>query len=55
MLFRSKMENKKVSVELSVSDWNVVLNALAMRPYGEVKAVVENIMMQANEKNNSTE
>lgn len=38
---------QKFTVELTVSDWNVVLNALANRPYGEVFKVVSAIQAQA--------
>ena len=42
------MEN--IELVLTVEEVNIVLNALANRPYGEVCEVVAKIMQQAREK-----
>lgn len=40
------MENIKVKIELTVIECNVVLNALAARPYGEVVDLISSIKLQ---------
>lgn len=41
------MENKEVSITLSVQAWNVVMNALAQRPFAEVVDLIAQIKQQA--------
>jgi biopolymer transport protein ExbD len=40
------MENAPITITLTVAECNVVLNALAARPYGEVVSVVTAIKAQ---------
>jgi len=40
------VENIKVKIELTVIECNVVLNALAARPYGEVADLISSIKLQ---------
>lgn len=37
-----------IQISLKAAEWNLVLNALAHRPYGEVAEVVAKIAAQAN-------
>ena len=46
------MEDKDISITLKGNAWNVVMNALASRPYGEVVALVAEIQRQAAEQIN---
>lgn len=39
--------DKNVTIALPVAAWNVVLNALAQRPYAEVSELVEEMRRQA--------
>lgn len=39
--------DKTVNIALPVAAWNVVLNALAQRPYAEVSELVEELRRQA--------
>ena len=41
------MENTKVTVTLTVQEWNVVLNAIGTRPFAEVHALITEINNQA--------
>ncbi len=41
------MDNREVSVTLTVAVWNTVLSALGSRPYAEVASIIEAIKMQA--------
>lgn len=41
------MENKEVSITLPVQSWNVVMNALAQRPFAEVADLIVAIKKQA--------
>lgn len=42
-----KMENQKVSVALTVAEWNVVMGALGKMPFEQVVSVVNQIKEQA--------
>lgn len=42
------MEEKKISIELTVVGWNIVMNALGARPFAEVADVIADIRGQAN-------
>lgn len=44
------MENSLITVTLNVSQWNLILNALAHRPYGEVSAIIQELRDQANKQ-----
>lgn len=44
------MDKNPISITLEAGEWNVVLNALAARPYAEVFAVVGKLQQQANEQ-----
>lgn len=46
------MEEKVITITLKTPEWNMVLNALGGRPYGEVVALVGEIQRQANEQLN---
>lgn len=37
------MDNRIIKLEMSVDDVNIILNALACRPYGEVAELVNKI------------
>lgn len=41
------MENQKVSVALTVAEWNVVMGALGKMPFEQVVSVVNQIKEQA--------
>jgi len=41
------MENKPVSITMTVVQWNAVLAALGGRPYAEVAEIIEAIKVQA--------
>lgn len=47
------MEDKKVSIELTVPAWNVVMNALGGRPFAEVAELVALIRTQAETQLNA--
>jgi len=40
----------KLSIELTVNQWNVVLNAVAQRPFAEVSGLIQEMAQQANSK-----
>lgn len=40
----------KLSIELTVNQWNVVLNAVAQRPFAEVSGLIQEMTQQANSK-----
>lgn len=41
------MENKEISILLSVQAWNIVMNALGQRPFAEVAELISIIKKQA--------
>ncbi len=43
-------EDAKVAIELSVAQWNIVLNAVALRPFAEVNILLQEMVQQANSK-----
>lgn len=43
-------EEAKLSIELTVNQWNVVLNAVAQRPFAEVSGLIQEMTRQANSK-----
>ncbi len=47
------MEGMNVSVELTIPQWNVVINALAQRPYIEVADIIVGVKSQAEERMNN--
>lgn len=49
------MEGQKLSIELTVTEWNVVMQALGNMPFAQVSNIVPNIQKQANEQLQSTE
>jgi hypothetical protein len=44
------MQNEKISVSLTVEQWNLVLNALGTRPFAEVNEIVYSVKRQAEEQ-----
>lgn len=44
-----------IKLEFTVDEVNVILNALANRPYGEVAELIGKIQAQGNEQINVTE
>lgn len=40
------MENPEVTIVLKANEWNVVLNAMAQRPYAEVENLIKSIKSQ---------
>jgi hypothetical protein len=42
------MEGQKISIELAVADWNVVLQSLGKMPYEIVANLIPTIQSQAN-------
>lgn len=46
---------QKVSIELTLNELNVVLHALAARPYGEVVNLLPALQRQAEEQVKNTE
>ena len=42
-----------ITIELPAQAWNIVLNALAQRPYGEVFEVIVELRRQAEEASKS--
>ena len=50
VLWRSKMEDKMVAIELTVAEWNVVMNAIGQRPYMEVAGLITKVKSQADEQ-----
>jgi hypothetical protein len=47
------MEGMNVSVELAVHKWNVIINALAQRPYIEVADIISEVKGQAEARINN--
>ncbi len=47
------MEGMNVSVDLTIPQWNVVINALAQRPYIEVADIIGSVKSQAEERMNN--
>lgn len=47
------MEEKVITITLKTPEWNIVLNALGSRPYGEVVALIGEIQRQATDQLNS--
>jgi hypothetical protein len=45
-----KKEDSKIAIELSVAQWNIVLNAVTQRPFAEVNDLVQEMIQQANSK-----
>ena len=43
-------EDAKVAIELTVAQWNIVLNAVAQRPFADVNNLVQEMVQQANSK-----
>jgi len=41
------MEEKIVTISMKLVNWNLVMHALAQRPYGEVAAVIAELQQQA--------
>jgi hypothetical protein len=41
---------QKVSIELTLNEWNYVMAALARMPFGEVSALITEVKRQAEEK-----
>lgn len=44
------MENQKLNCNLSIAEWNIVLRALDLMPYGQVAAIIPNMQSQLNEQ-----
>jgi hypothetical protein len=42
------MENQKLNCELSLAEWNVVLQALNGMPFGQVANIIPNVQTQLN-------
>jgi len=40
----------KISIELSINSWNVIMNALAQRPFAEVVDLIAEIKRQGEAK-----
>jgi len=40
-------EEVKLSIELTVDQWNVVINAVAQRPFAEVSGLIQIMQAQA--------
>ena len=49
------MENKPVSIELTVVEWNIVMNALGGRPFAEVAEVITKVRQQAETQLNASQ
>lgn len=47
--------DKSVSIELQVTEWNVVMNALGGRPFAEVAELISKIRQQADDQLRSDE
>jgi len=41
---------QKVSIELTINEWNYVMAALARMPFGEVSGLITEVKRQAEEK-----
>lgn len=44
------MENNKVTVTLTVAEWNVVLNALGKQSYIDVAGIIQSMNEQAKDQ-----
>lgn len=44
------MENKNVSITLSVPEWNAILTVLSKQPYENVVSLIQSINEQAKEQ-----
>jgi hypothetical protein len=44
------MEQMSISITMTVAQWNVVMNALGQRPFGEVADIIGNIKAQADQQ-----
>ena len=44
------MQSEKISVSLTVEQWNLVLGALGTRPFAEVNEVIYSVKRQAEEQ-----
>jgi len=42
------MEGQKLSIELTVTEWNVVMQALGNMPFAQVSNIIPAIQSQAN-------
>jgi hypothetical protein len=42
------MENEKISVTLTVAQWNIVMQALGERPFAQVAALIQEVKTQAD-------
>jgi len=49
------MLNGKITMELSVEEWNTVINALAQRPYAEVVSIINQLKKQGDAAVGNTE
>lgn len=47
------MENQNLTIELPVAAWNVIMNALCGRPFGEVHEIIGEIRSQSDAQLNS--
>lgn len=45
---RLSVEQKVIAIELPVSVWNIVMNALGQRPYLEVAEIINRMKEQAD-------
>jgi len=41
---------EKISIDLSIAEWNVIIHALSRQPYAEVFQVINEIKRQADAK-----
>lgn len=48
------MENQNISLELSVSEWNIVFANLGRGAYIEVAPIIQKLQQQANDRLNQT-
>ena len=46
----NSMQDEKISISLTVGQWNLVLSALGARPFAEVNDVVYSVKHQAEEQ-----
>lgn len=44
------MENEKLSITLTVAQWNVVMQALGDRPFAQVSSLIGEIKVQADKE-----
>lgn len=42
------MENEKLSITLTIAQWNVVMQALGERPFAQVSGLINEIKTQAD-------